>query len=277
MTSRTRRSWTGQRAAQRSSLPSPALFRKPHLSDERHREVNVGAVGHVMEAAKRHGVRRVIHCSTVGIHGPVNGLPANEESPIVPIGIYERSRPRVRRWRLNTAVTAVRRWWWCPTQVYGPGDTRLLKLFELASRRRVVLVGPGTAGYHLLYIDDLIDAFLLAAEADSASGEAFIIGAPERSNVNDIIKTLGNILDCPDQQVIRLPIGPIALLADGCERVCRPLGIPPPIYRCRIEFFTSNGAHVMGKARRMLGSRSKVPMVECLRRTVERYPENSLM
>ena len=45
-------------------------IREPHLSDERHREVNVEAVTHVMEAARRHGIRGVIHCSTVGIHRP---------------------------------------------------------------------------------------------------------------------------------------------------------------------------------------------------------------
>jgi dihydroflavonol-4-reductase len=45
-------------------------FREPHLSDERYREVNVEAVGHLMKAAKRHGVRRVIHCSTVAFTAP---------------------------------------------------------------------------------------------------------------------------------------------------------------------------------------------------------------
>ena len=141
-------------------------FREPHLSDERHREVNVDAVGHLMQAGKRHGVRRVVHCSTVGIHGPVNGRPASEQSPIVPIGIYEETKAAGEALALKHGrnggppVSVVR-----PTQVYGPGDTRLLKLFKLANKRRVVLIGPGTAGYHLLYIDDLVDAFLLAAQS----------------------------------------------------------------------------------------------------------------
>ena len=120
--------------------------------------------------ALRHGVRRVVHCSTVGIHGPVNGRPASEQSPIVPIGIYEETKAAgealaLKHGRNGGPPVSVMR----PTQVYGPGDTRLLKLFKLANKKRVVLVGPGTAGYHLLYIDDLVDAFLLAAKPTARS------------------------------------------------------------------------------------------------------------
>ena len=253
-------------------------FREPHLSDERHREVNVDAVGHLMQAGKRHGVRRVVHCSTVGIHGPVNGRPASEQSPIIPIGIYEETKAAGEALALKHGrnggppVSVVR-----PTQVYGPGDTRLLKLFKLANKRRVVLIGPGTAGYHLLYIDDLVDAFLLAARAESASGEAFIIGGPERPTLNDIIKTLGDVLDHPDQKVVRLPAKPMEMLAEGCERVCRPFGIAPPIYKRRIDFFTQNKSYEIGKARRMLGFEPKVRMSEGLRRTADWYRERGML
>ena len=253
-------------------------FREPHLSDERHREVNVDAVAHLMDAGKRHGVRRVIHCSTVGIHGPVNGRPASEQSPIVPVGIYEETKAAGEALALKHGLNggppvSVMR----PTQVYGPGDTRLLKLFKLANKKRVVLVGPGTAGYHLLYIDDLVDAFLLAAKADSALGQAFIIGGPERPTLNDIIKTLGEILEHQDQRVIRLPIKPVEMLAEGCERICRPFGISPPIYKRRIEFFTQNKSYEIAKARRVLGFEPKVRMSEGLRRTADWYRERGML
>ncbi len=247
-------------------------FREPNLSDERHREVNVQAVAHVMEAAKRHGVRRVVHCSTVGIHGPVKGAPLSEDLPIVPVGIYEETKAAGEAVALEHArnggppVAIVR-----PTQVYGPGDTRLLKLFKLANKKRVVMVGPGTAGYHLLFIDDLVDAFVVAARSEHATAEAFIIGGPERPTINDIVRTLGQILDQKDQKIVRLPIRPIQLLAAGCEDICRPFGIAPPIYRRRIEFFTSDRAYDIGKARRVLGFEPKVGMAEGLRRTAEWY------
>jgi len=256
-----------------------AAFREPGLSDERHREVNVEAVGQVMAAARRHGVRRVVHCSTVGIHGPVKGPPLNEDAPIVPIGIYEETKAEgealaMRHGRDGGPPVVVLR----PTQVYGPGDTRLLKLFKLADKQRVLLIGPGIAGYHLVYIDDLVDAFLLAAGAgEGAVGEAFIIGGPERPTLNDIIRTLGPILGHAEQTIVRLPVKPVELFAAGCETVCRPFGITPPIYRRRLDFFTMNKAYDIGKARRILGFEPKVPMAEGLRRTVEWYRQGGML
>jgi dihydroflavonol-4-reductase len=255
-----------------------AAFREPHLSDERHREVNVEAVGHVMAAAARHGVGRVVYCSTVGIHGPVQGAPLGEDAPVVPVGIYEETKAAGEavafRYSRNGGppLVVIR-----PTQVYGPGDTRLLKLFKLASKRVVVLIGPGTTRYHLLFIDDLVDAFLTAARAERAAGEAFIIGGPEHPTINDIIRTLGPILARERQTVVRLPAGPIELLADGCERVCRPFGIAPPLSRRRLEFFVNDKAYDIGKARRILGFEPKVRMAEGLRRTAAWYRSRGLL
>src|SRR5690606_3738383 len=96
------------------------------------------------------------------------------------LGIYEETKADGERLALELGaangveVTALR-----PTPVYGPGDTRLLKLFKLASRRPMVTIGDGKAGYHLVYIEDLTDAFILAASEPAAAGEAFLIGGPE--------------------------------------------------------------------------------------------------
>jgi dihydroflavonol-4-reductase len=255
-----------------------AAFREPRLSDERHREVNVGAVGDLMAAARRHDVRRVVHCSTVGIHGAVTGAPLNEDAPIVPVGIYEKTKAEGEALALRQSadggppVVVLR-----PTQVYGPGDTRLLKLFKLADKKRVFLIGPGTAGYHLVFIDDLVDAFLLAAGAEQAVGEAFIIGGPERPTLNDIVGTLGPVLGHNEQTIVRLPVTPVELLAAGCESLCRPFGIAPPIYRRRLDFFTLNKAYDISKARRLLGFEPKVHMAEGLRRAAEWYRQRGML
>jgi nucleoside-diphosphate-sugar epimerase len=48
-----------------------AMYRQAGLGDEVYRAVNATAVADVVEAAARAGVRRVVHCSTVGVHGDV--------------------------------------------------------------------------------------------------------------------------------------------------------------------------------------------------------------
>ena len=54
--------------------------------------MNATAVGAIVEAAARAGVRRVVHCSTVGVHGDVEHPPANEDAPLEPGDIYQETK-----------------------------------------------------------------------------------------------------------------------------------------------------------------------------------------
>jgi nucleoside-diphosphate-sugar epimerase len=252
-------------------------FREPSLSDERYRAVNVEAVNHIMEAARRHGVRRVVHCSTVGIHGNVTGSPASEQTPIRPDGIYEVTKAEGDQLALGQSrdgleVVVVR-----PAPVYGPGDTRLVKLFKLAARNRVMLLGDGRPHYHMVYIDDLVEAFRLAGTVPGIAGEAFIVGGAECPTLEEVVRRIGRITGHPDQQIVKLPAGPVLALSELCERACRPLGISPPIYRRRIEFFVNNRAYDIGKATRLLGYRPQVDLDEGLARTAAWYRQLGYM
>lgn len=253
-------------------------FREPNLTDSRYRSVNIDAVRYMVEAAARFRVRRVVHCSTCGIHGNIEGDPAPETYPIRPVGIYEETKAAGEELafqlgrRLGVEVVAIR-----PTPVYGVGDTRLVKLFLLADKKRTFLLGPGTGGYHLVYIDDLTDAFVLAGTVESAANEAFLIGGNEIPSLNELLQILARILGRSNQTIIRLPSRPFWLLGWLCETMCRPFNIAPPIFRRRVEFFINNRAFDIEKARRVLGYQPRVSLEEGLRRTATWYRENGLL
>ncbi len=143
-----------------------AIYRQAGLADEVYRTVNATAVQRIIEASARSGVTRVVHCSTVGVHGDVEHPPASEDAPLRPGDVYQVTKLEGERLaretgaRLGIDVTIVR-----PTGIYGPGDRRLLKLFRGVARRRWVTLGSGEIYYHLTYIDDLVDGFLLCADA----------------------------------------------------------------------------------------------------------------
>ena len=69
-----------------------AVYRQAGVPAETYRAVNVTAVGELIEAAARGGVRRVVHCSTVGVHGDVQGPPATEDAPLRPGDIYQETK-----------------------------------------------------------------------------------------------------------------------------------------------------------------------------------------
>ena len=71
-----------------------AAFRELNVPNAYYDEVNVGGMRIVAEAAVRAKVRRLIYCSTCGVHGNVDHPPADETAPIQPA---IRHNPRIRR------------------------------------------------------------------------------------------------------------------------------------------------------------------------------------
>src|SRR5678809_775220 len=65
-----------------------ALYREARHADETYRKVNVEGAENVAKACKDEGVGRLVHCSTVGVHGNVVA-PADEDSPFGPLDVYQ--------------------------------------------------------------------------------------------------------------------------------------------------------------------------------------------
>jgi nucleoside-diphosphate-sugar epimerase len=247
-------------------------FREANLSNQRYFDVNVQGTKNVVEASAACGVRRFVHCSTSGIHGSIKGAPAREDHELVLDEVYERTKAEGEMMAIQMGkergleVTALR-----PAQVYGPGDTRLLKLFKMVNSKVTLWFGPGTAHYHLLYIDDLVNAFILAGKAENVAGQSFLIAGGEMPTLNELMEGIAKAMGKEKLRILRLPAGPFMVLGYFCEKVCIPIGISPPIYRRRVEFFTKNKAYDISKARTMLGFEPKTGMVEGLSRTVKWY------
>ena len=129
----------------------------------------------------------------------------------------------------------------------------------------------------MIYIDDLVAAFRLAATTPGVAGEAFIVAGAERPTLEEVIRRIGRLTGHPAQKLVKLPAGPILLAGDLCERLCRPFGIHPPIYRRRIEFFVNNRAYDTSKAQSRLGFAPKVGLDDGLARTLAWYRQQGLV
>ena len=143
----------------------------------------------VIDAAAAAGVRRVVHCSTVGVHGDVEHPPANEDAPLRPGDVYQETKLEGERLAREPrpATPASRSSIARPTGIYGPGDRRLLKLFRGVARRRFVVLGDGRIYYHLTYIDDLVEGFRLCGEVPAAAGRTYILAGGEVTTLNELV------------------------------------------------------------------------------------------
>jgi dihydroflavonol-4-reductase len=248
-----------------------AVYRQAGIGTETYRAVNATAVRDLVTRAAAAGVRRVVHCSTVGVHGDVENPPANEDAPLRPGDIYQVTKLEGERLaretgtQLGVEVTIVR-----PTGIYGPGDRRLLKLFRGVARRRFVTLGKGAIYYHLTYIDDLVEGFRLCATHPRAAGRTYILAGGEVTTLNELVGLVAEGAGVP-QPSRHLPVWPFWLAGALCEAVCVPLRIEPPLYRRRVDFFTKSRAFDISRARIEIGYAPRVGLREGITRTLEWY------
>jgi nucleoside-diphosphate-sugar epimerase len=248
-----------------------AVYRQAGLPPDTYRTINATAVRAVIEAAARSRVTRVVHCSTVGVHGDIEVPPADEEAPLRPGDVYQITKlegehlAREAGARTGVEVVIVR-----PTGIYGPGDRRLLKLFRGVARRRFPILGDGQIYYHLTYIDDLVDGFLLCGTLPVAAGRTYILAGGEVTTLNELVRLIAEVAGVRPL-MLHLPVGPVWAAGALCEAVCAPFGIEPPLHRRRVDFFTKSRAFDITRARTELGFAPQVSLRDGIGRTLEWY------
>lgn len=254
-----------------------AAFRAAGIPDSRYREVNLDATRLLLEAARAEGVRRFVHCSTIGVHGHIEHGPADETWPHAPGDVYQETKSEAEKFalafqrRYDFPLAVVR-----PTAIYGPGDLRMLKLFRPIAHRRFVMLGKGTVCLHMVHVSDLVAGMRLAASVDDAVGEVFIIGGEEYVTLNDLAARIAALCGLPAPK-LHLPVWPVYAAGALCEMICVPLRVEPPLYRRRVSFFTKSRAFRIDKAKRVLGYRPRVDLESGLAETTAWYRENGYL
>ncbi|MBX2998260.1 MAG: NAD(P)-dependent oxidoreductase [Caldilineaceae bacterium] len=248
-----------------------AAFRELDVPDQHYWNVNVEGTRNLLEAASRYGVRKFIYCSTQGVHGDIKSPPGNEQSTIAPEDYYQYTKYEGERVLLEHVQKGVDAVIIRPTAIYGPGDPgRFLMLYRMAQRGSFLMFGDGKTFYHPVYIDNLVDAFELAAEKHGLQGQAYIIGDECYYSLNELVKEVGMSIDTL-VEIRHLPFRPLRLAAHLCEIACKPFKVAPPLFRRRVDWFKQNRAFDISKSRRELGYIPKVDLRSGLRQTGDWY------
>lgn len=254
-----------------------AAFRELDVPESHYYDVNVEGTRNVLEAAWSHGVRRFIYCSTCGVHGNIDNPPGGEDAPIRPEDYYQRTKyeaePLVQEYFEKGLRTVILR----PAAIYGPGDPeRFQMIFKRVASGSFPMFGDGKTYYHPLYIDNLLDSFVLAMEEGKGDGQAYLIADEEYVEIEDLVRRVGKAMDI-DVKIRRYPLLPLIVAGHVCELVCRPLRITPPIFPRRVDWYRQNRAFDISRAKRDLGYRPRVGLDEGLRRTAEWYRQEGYL
>lgn len=254
-----------------------AAFREVNVPKNLYWNVNVNGTRYLLESAERHNVKRFVYCSTCGVHGDVENPPAGEDAPIKPADYYQYTKYEGEKVahefiEKGMEVSILR-----PAAIYGPEDPeRWLMLIKRVSAGRFLMFGDGKATYHPLYIDNLIDAFELAAERDEAVGQTYLIADDDYYPLNDLVAEIGSALNL-DVNIIHLPFTPLWIAAAVTEAVYKPLQQNPPLFRRRVDWFRQNRAFDITKAKIEIGYDPQIDLRSGIERTTNWYQENGYL
>ena len=256
-----------------------AAFNEEMESEEDFRKVHVYSTQVLAKLATgKPEFKRFLHVSTVGVHGHIEIERADETYRFSTGDAYQRTKLEAEVWLTQYSVesglpiTVIR-----PGPIYGPGDKRLLKLFKMANMGFVLMLGKGKGMFHLIHIDDLTNIILLAASKEKALGEVFIAVSDDSPiSIIEMGKMIGKHIG-NRTRTIRLPLWPFYLAADISSVVFPLLGMKPPIYRRRVDFYTKDRKFDNHKVRELLGYTSKMDNETGLEQTVRWYQKQGLI
>jgi nucleoside-diphosphate-sugar epimerase len=254
-----------------------AVYRKNNATRMELWETHVRGNKNLLDAAIDAGVKRFVHCSTVGVHGHIVSPPADENSPYAPGDSYQQSKTEgeiiVNQYMKGNKIPIVV---FRPCGIYGPGDLRFLKLLRAIKKGFFLMIGSGEVYYHMIYIDDLIEGILLCGTKKEAIGNVYILGGENYVTLNRFIEIIADVLDVNPPR-FHIPFAPVYYASILCEFICKPLGINPPLYRRRVDFFRKNRAFDIAKAKLELGFQPKVDLKTGLIKTARWYQREGLL
>lgn len=227
-----------------------------NVPDSHFMRVNVEGTRNLLDVCAEAGVRRFVYGSSIGVYGAVGAGVLDESSPMAPDNAYTRSKARaeevVRSCSSTLEITIVR-----ISEAYGPGDTRLLKLFDAIARSVFVMIGAGDNRRQPIHIADLTRALLMAAHHPRAAGETFVLAGPQVISTREMVDAIARALH-RRASIPGLPLRPVVIATRVIEATFRPLGLRPPIHQRRLDFFTKSFAFDVRKAEHVLGFKAQI-------------------
>jgi nucleoside-diphosphate-sugar epimerase len=138
---------------------------------------NVQATENLLRAMSNSSAR-LIHVSSLAAMGPSpDGTPLCEDAAPHPLTHYGKSKlegeQAVRSSALSGRATVIR-----PPVVYGPRDIDVYQVFKAAASGALVRIGRLESYFSFIYIADLVDGLILAAQCQQASGKAYFLANP---------------------------------------------------------------------------------------------------
>jgi nucleoside-diphosphate-sugar epimerase len=236
-------------------------------------EVNVLGTERVIQAAVEQDVRRIVHVSSIGIYGPrPEGTVISEADGYDPNpgarGFYTRSKIESDQMALwyagerSAPVTVIR-----PGTIYGPGGRGGLVRAGVKLGRLNVIFGGGHNLLPMTYVENVVDALVLAARSEAVCGQAYNIVDDDVVSQRMYVERMGQALGL-QQSTVYLPLPVVRVLATGADfarAALRGRRSPQGLFH-RISRSLQSVRYDTSRAKKELAWQPKVSFEEALKR-----------
>lgn len=233
-------------------------------------QANVRGVRNILAAATRADVSRFVFLSTGDVYG-FPGRPVTESERPSPRG-FPYSDTKIEgealvwnHWRrVGLPVCVIR-----PATVWGPrAQLSVVNAVQALKRRSMILIDDGRHIAGLVYVGNVVDALILAADTEVAVGQAYNISDETGFTWREYLCALADLIEVPHPQRSRSHRAAYAM-ATLWEGYYRLLGRTqrPPMTRMMVEHMGTDQELCIDKAKDQLGYRPRVSFEEGLRHT----------
>jgi nucleoside-diphosphate-sugar epimerase len=200
------------------------------LSPEGYRLGNVVATENLARAIAAAGRPiRVLHVSSLAAAGPAGqGAAVAEDDEPRPVSLYGKSKLEgERRMRAHVPDAVIVR----PPVVYGPRDTDVFQILKSASQGLALRIAGGEGGgetwFSAIYVTDLVEGILLAAQSPAAVGKTWFLAHPSPVSFTEMIAGVGRAIGRTPRIVTIPPAAAFAAAscAEALSRLTRKPGI----------------------------------------------------
>lgn len=246
-------------AAQVALRPTQRLF-----------DTNVQGTKHFLQASLDAGIAKVIHMSSAAVVAGNDAAVITDRMPYAPENDYAVSKIKAEKiafqFRKKGLKIAIMR----PCSIIGPNEPHFLPLLvRMLKSRCMFVVGDARVRWHLVYIDDVVNAVLLAERSDETFHDSYIIAGKEISSKREVLDCMADVLGVRRPWRMPKPLAyGIAALAEAIRRA--GIGEIPFTYAV-IESFYKDRVFDISHAREQLGYDPQFGVEEAIQRSLSGY------